>query len=153
VKLFRSHDVVGAFRFKVELDGLLVGGFSEVTGIQSETEVKPYWEGGVNSHPYYMIEQTKHPRIVLKRGITSSKELWEWYEGVASGKVKRKNGSIIFDNQWGLEICRWNFFEAFPVKWQGPDLNATSGNVAIESVELIHNGLKTIFKNKLPGGL
>ncbi|MDF2644454.1 MULTISPECIES: phage tail protein [Paenibacillus] len=142
----KLHNVGGAFRFEVELDGLIVGGFSEVTGMKSETEVKPLWEGGVNTHPHYMIEHTKYPNIVLKRGITTSSELWEWYNGVAQGKIKRKNGSIILHNQAGTEMCRWNFFSAFPVKWNGPDLNASSGNVAIESIELVHAGLKTIFK-------
>ncbi|WP_261302873.1 phage tail protein [Paenibacillus andongensis] len=142
----KSHNVGGAFRFVVELDGLIVGGFSEVTGMKSETTVKPYWEGGVNTHPHYMIEQTKYPNIVLKRGIAGSSELWEWYDSVTQGKIKRKNGSIILHNQLGKEMCRWNFFSAFPVKWNGPDLNASSGNVAIESIELVHAGLKTIFK-------
>jgi phage tail-like protein len=146
MKLNKSHEVGGAFRFVVELDGLIVGGFSEVTGMQSETEVKPFWEGGVNTHPHYIIEHTKYPNIVLKRGITSSSELWDWYEGVSRGKIKRKNGAVILNNQGGHEVCRWNFLGAFPVKWNGPELNATSGNVAIESIELVHEGLKTIFK-------
>ncbi|PYI55269.1 phage tail protein [Paenibacillus flagellatus] len=141
----RTNDVSGAFRFKVELDGLLVAGFSEVTGIQSETEVMEFAEGGLNTHIHYLPKQTKYPRIVLKRGMTSSSELWDWYDGVAAGKIKRKNGAVILYNHAGKEICRWNFFEAFPVKWHGPDLNATGGNVAVESVEIVHNGLKAIF--------
>lgn len=146
MKQSKTHNVAGAFRFLVELDGLIVGGFSEVSGMRSEIEVKPLWEGGVNTRPHYMIEHTKYPNIVLKRGITSSSELWDWYDSVAAGKIKRKNGSVILHNQAGQEVCRWNFFDAFPVKWNGPELNATSGNVAIESIELVHGGLKTIFK-------
>lgn len=141
----RVNDVNGAFRFKVELDGLLVAGFSEVTGIKSETEVMEYAEGGLNTHVHVFPKQTKYPRIVLKRGITQSSELWEWYDGVAGGQVKRKSGSIILHNHAGKEICRWNFFEAYPVKWNGPDLNASAGSVAVESIEIVHNGLKTIF--------
>jgi phage tail-like protein len=141
----RTNDAIGAFRFKVELDGLLVGGFSEVTGIQSETEVMEYPEGGLNTHVHILPKQTKYSRIVLKRGITQSSELWDWYDGVAGGTIKRKSGSVILHNHAAKEICRWNFFEAYPVKWHGPDLNATSGNVAVESIEIVHNGLKTIF--------
>ncbi|MEF3312942.1 phage tail protein [Paenibacillus sp. GYB004] len=141
----RVNDVNGAFRFKVELDGLLVGGFSEVTGIKSETEVMEYAEGGLNTHVHIFPKQTKYPRIVLKRGMTQSSELWDWYDGVAAGQVKRKSGSIILHNQAGKEICRWNFFDAYPVKWNGPDLNASTGSVAIESIEIVHTGLKTIF--------
>ncbi|UJF34074.1 phage tail protein [Paenibacillus hexagrammi] len=142
----KPHQIGSSFRFLVELDGLIVGGFSEVGGLQSETEVKPFWEGGVNTHPHYMIEHTKFPNLVLKRGIAGSSELWDWYDGVVSGSIKRKNGAVILHNATGQELCRWNFFNAFPVKWKGPDLNAISGQVAIESVELVHEGIKTIFK-------
>ncbi|GGI46863.1 phage tail protein [Paenibacillus marchantiophytorum] len=140
------HYIGGAFRFVVELDGLFVAGFSEVTGMKAETEVKPLWEGGVNTHPHYMIQHTKFPNIVLKRGITNSSELWDWHYNVSQGKIERMNGSIILNNELGKEMCRWNFFNAFPVKWNGPDLNASTGNVAIESIELVHEGLKAIFK-------
>jgi phage tail-like protein len=142
----KLHNVGGAFRFLVELDGLIVGGFSEVTGMKSEIEVKPYWEGGLNTHPHYMVQHTKYPNIVLKRGITNSSELWDWYNGAVQGKIKRKNGSILLYNLEGKEMCRWEFTDAFPVKWNGPDLNAATANVAIESIELVHGGLKTIFK-------
>ncbi|RKN75973.1 phage tail protein [Paenibacillus ginsengarvi] len=141
----RLNDAIGAFRFKVELDGLLVGGFSEVTGVGSETEVMEFPEGGLNTHVHYWIKQTKYTRIVLKRGMTQSSELWDWYDGVAGGNVQRKNGSVILYNHGGNEICRWNFFEAFPVKWIGPSLNAAGNSLAVESIEIVHNGLKAIF--------
>ncbi|OCT11379.1 phage tail protein [Paenibacillus pectinilyticus] len=142
----KLHNVGGNFRFLVELDGLIVGGFSEVTGMKSEIEVKPYWEGGLNTHPHYMVQHTKYPNIILKRGISNSSELWDWYNNAAQGKISRKNGSILLYNAEGKEMCRWEFTSAFPVKWNGPDLNASSANVAIESIELVHAGLKTIFK-------
>lgn len=143
--LHRTNDAIGAFRFKVELDGLLVGGFSEVTGIQSEIEVMEYPEGGLNTYKHVWAKQVKYPRIVLKRGVAQSSELWDWYDGAANGKIKRKSGSIILHNYAGEEVCRWNFFEAYPVKWSGPELNASSGSIAVETIEIVHNGLKTIF--------
>jgi phage tail-like protein len=144
----KKYDVSAALRFLVELDGLVVGGFSEVTGLQSETEVMEYNEGGVNNYAHQLPKRVKHPRIVLKRGITNSSELWDWYAGVLIGKVKRKSGSVILNHASGKEICRWNFFESYPVKWNGPDMNATSTGAAIESIEIVHNGLKTIFSKK-----
>jgi phage tail-like protein len=146
VTLSKKYEVGSTLRFLVELDGLIVGGFSEVSGIQAETEVTEYSEGGVNTHVHYWVKQTKYPRIVLKRGMTNSSELWDWYDGVVGGKISRKNGAVILNNQAGKEICRWNFFEAYPVKWLGPSLNASNGSVAIETVELVHNGIKAIFK-------
>lgn len=142
----KAKDVAsGAFRFWVELEGLLVGGFSEVSGLQSETEVEEYNEGGVNDYVHVFPKRTKAPPLVLKRGLTRSPELWEWYEEVVAGRIRRKNGSVILLNHAGQEVCRWNFFEAYPVKWSGPLLNALSNEIAIETLEILHNGLKTIF--------
>ncbi|NHN32422.1 phage tail protein [Paenibacillus agricola] len=140
--------VSAPFLFQVELDGLYVGGFTEVAGLQSETEMIEYMEGGVNDFVHYFPKQKKHPRIVLKRGITRTRDLWDWYEGVSNGKIVRKTGTIILYHTDGYEICRWNFLESFPVKWTGPELNATSSGVAIESIEIVHSGLKTIFSKK-----
>jgi phage tail-like protein len=136
------------FLFEVELDGLYVGGFTEVTGLQAETELVEYLEGGVNDYVHYFPKRTKYPRIVLKRGITRTKDLWEWYEGVLNGNIERKTGTIVLYHTTGYEICRWNFVGAYPVKWNGPDMNSTSSGVAIESIELVHTGLKTIFNKK-----
>lgn len=141
----RINDAIGAFRFKVEIGALLVAGFSEVTGIQSEVEVMEYPEGGLNTYKHVLPKQTKYPRIVFKRGITQSSALWDWYNDVVNGTVVRMSGSIILNNNGGKELCRWNFFDAYPVKWSGPDLNANGGNVAVESMEIVHNGLKMLF--------
>jgi len=142
-------EVFGAFRFLVELEGLAVAGFSEVQGLEAETEMDEYREGGVNGHVYRAPRGIKHPRIVLRRGMTSP-ALWEWYNQHAQGTVarERKNGSIILYRPDGVELCRWNFTEAYPVKWSGPALNAMSSDTAIESVELVHNGLKTIYNRR-----
>lgn len=140
----RTGDAVPAFRFLVELDGLLVGGFSEVTGVQSEIEVMEYAEGGLNDYVHYLPKRIKYPRIVLKRGIALSGELWEWYEAVAGGTMQRKNGAVILYGYDGKETYRWNFFEAYPVKWNGPELHAADSRVAVESIELVHSGLKMI---------
>lgn len=136
----------GVFRFWVELDGMLVGGFSEVTGLQTEVELEEYQEGGVNGYVHRLPKAAKFTPIVLRRGMSSSSELWDWYAQVMAGTVVRKSGSIILQQISGEELCRWNFFDAYPVKWGGPDLNASQSDVAIETVELVHNGLKTIYK-------
>lgn len=140
-------EVFGAFRFLIELEGLAVAGFSEVQGLEAETEMEEIREGGVNGHVHRLPKGIKHPRIVLKRGMTSSPALWEWYDNYAQGAIprKRKDGSIILYKPDGEELCRWNFFGAYPVKWSGPGLNALSSDAAIETVELVHSGLKMIY--------
>lgn len=141
-----NHNVNGAFRFNVELDGMLVAGFSEVQGLESQTEFEEIREGGVNGYVHRLPKGIRNPPIVLKRGLSSSQELWSWYDQSSRGTVTRKSGSIILFKQDGVELCRWNFFEAYPTKWSGPNLSAASSEVAIETVELVHNGIKTIFR-------
>mgnify|MGYP001108681024 CR=1 FL=1 len=136
------QDVVGSLRFCVEIQGLQVGGFSEVTGLQAELEIEEYAEGGVNDFIHRFPKRKKYPPLVLKRGITTSRTLWDWFYQTKIGKVKRTSGSIILQDNRGQEIMRWHFLEAYPIKWVGPEMNATRSQVAVESIEIVHNGLK-----------
>ncbi|MEH1771557.1 MAG: phage tail protein [Nostoc sp.] len=130
-----------AFNFLVEIQGLVVGGFSEVSGLQAETETEDYHEGGVNNFVHRLPKGTKFPNLVLKRGITDSFELWVWHQNVIAGKVQRQNGSVVLLDNTHSEKWRWNFSNAYPVKWAGPDLKADGNTVALETLELAHNGL------------
>ena len=141
-----NHKVNGAFRFVVELDGMLVAGFSEVQGLESQIEYEEIREGGVNGYVHRLPKGVRNSSLVLKRGLSSSQELWNWYSQSSLGTVTRKSGSIILYKQDGLELCRWNFFDAYPTKWSGPSLNAATSDVAIETIELVHNGIKAIFR-------
>jgi phage tail-like protein len=138
----QNRDPYRGFRFRVEIDGITVAHFSEVSGLQIETETEPYEEGGVNDFVHQLPKRTKFQHITLKRGITDIGELWQWHQEVVSGKFKRKNGSIILLDEAGEDRWRWIFASAFPVKWTGPDLKADSNTIAFESVELAHNGIK-----------
>lgn len=131
-----------SFRFLVEIQGLIVGGFSEVSGLQAETEIEPITEGGVNDYVHKLPKITKYPNITLKRGITDSDALWNWHQDVVNGIIKRKSGFIILLDCEGNEKWRWSFERAYPVKWTGPELRADGNTVAVESVELAHNGIK-----------
>ena len=131
-----------SFRFLVEIEGLVVGGFSEVSGLQAETQVEDYREGGVNDFIHRLPKETRYPNLTLKRGITDSDVLWKWHQDVINGKIARKSGYIILLDSEGNEKWRWNFIDAYPAKWVGPDLRADSNTVAFEAVELVHNGIK-----------
>lgn len=121
---------------------MLVAGFSEVSGLTVETEFEEIAEGGVNQYVHRLPSRTRYEPIVLKRGITVMSDLWDWYADVVEGKVVRRNGSIIlFDNRF-IEFRRWNFYDAYPTKWIGPALDASGSQVAVETIELVHNGLK-----------
>lgn len=137
-------NVVGAYRFMVELDGMFVASFSEVSGLAVETELLEVPEGGLNSYVHRLPGRTKLQPLILKRGVTITNELWEWYADVTEGYITRKSGSIILYNEKDQEFRRWNFYDGFPAKWTGPELNATNSGIAVESIELIHNGLKAV---------
>jgi phage tail-like protein len=133
-----------SFRFLIEIQGLIVGGFSEVTGLQAETEIETVEEGGVNDYVHKFPKKTKQFNLVLKRGITDSDSLWKWHQDVVNGKISRKSGFIILLDSQGNEKWRWHFVQAYPVKWSGPDLKADNNAVAIESLELVHNGITKV---------
>lgn len=130
-----------SFRFKVEIDSLVVAGFSEATGLSFETEVETFREGGVNLHEQQLAGPTKYPsRLTLKRGLTDVDTLWSWYQDVMNGRIQRKDTSIILLDSTGEERKRWRFRQVCPVKWVGPELRAGTAEVAFEAVELVHNG-------------
>jgi phage tail-like protein len=129
------------YRFLIEIQGLIVGGFSEVSGLQAETDIEDYREGGVNEFVHKLSKGTKHTNIVLKRGLTDSEVLWKWYRDVVSGKIERKSCSVILLDSIGDEQWRWTFEEAYPVKWIGPDLKGDGNALTIETLELVHQGI------------
>lgn len=136
-----KKDPYASYRFRVEIDGIISAGFTECSGLQWETEYEEYREGGVNDYVHKLAKLTKYPNLVLKRGITDSDELWNWYRDVVNGKIQRKNGSIILIDYQGNEPWRWNFTDAYPVKWNAADLKSDSNTVEIEALELVHTGI------------
>jgi phage tail-like protein len=130
-----------SFRFRVEIGGLAVAYVSDVGGLQVELETEPYEEGGVNNYVHKLPKRTKYQNITLKRGITDLDELWQWHENVVNGTIERRNGAIVLMDVAGNEKWRWDFSQAYPVKWTGPDLKSDSNTVAFETVELAHNGI------------
>ncbi len=135
-------DPYAGFAFLVEIEGLLVGGFTEVTGLQVETEVEEYAEGGMNEFVHRLPGRTRHPsNLVLKRGLTDVDALWAWHQDVARGHVTRRNGTIYLLDRQRVPSLWWDFREAFPVRWSGPELRSESSTVAAETVELVHRGL------------
>ena len=131
-----------SFEFRIEIEGIVSAQASEVTGLSMETETELYEEGGVNDFVHLLPKRTKYQHIILKRGITDKDEMWNWYQDVVNGKFKRKNGAIILMDVIGDDKWRWNFIDAYPVKWTGPELRANSNTVAFESIELAHHGIK-----------
>jgi phage tail-like protein len=138
------NDPFPAFRFEVALDNLPVAGFSECSGLQLEIEVQDYNEGGMNAIVRKFPGRTKQTNITLKRGIVD-RSLWDWFYATTQGTLTFRNGSIVVrDPSGGQEVMKWSFERAFPAKLSGPELNATQNNVAVETLELSHEGLKRL---------
>ncbi|PWB50742.1 MAG: phage tail protein [Candidatus Methanoperedenaceae archaeon] len=139
-KLQRKDDPYKTFNYIVEIEGITVGGFSEVSGMRIETETYPIKEGGLNSFIHMLPKSSKFSDITLKRGITD-RILYDWYMDVVYGIIKRKSGSIILQDIGKVEQRTWYFFEAFPIKWEGSTLGASTSSVATETLVLTHHGL------------
>ena len=152
---FVRYDPYMAFNFLVEIEGLRVGGFSEVSGLESEIAVEDYQEGGLNEFAHKLPGPVTYPNLVLTHGLTDIDTLWAWYHQVSQGLIQRKNGTIMLLDRRRAPAMWWNFRQAYPVKWVGPKFNASSATeVAVEQVELVHQGLsKPLASRGLVGGL
>ncbi|MBV7266249.1 phage tail protein [Erythrobacter ani] len=137
---FRGHN------FRLEIDGITLAGFTEVSGLDIDGDAVDYREG---NDPVNWTRKLpalrKQTNIMLKRGITSNTELWEWHRAIAEGDPDRRDGAVILMNEAREDVGRWNFRAAWPNKITGPQLNATGTEVAVESLELCHEGLEIDF--------
>lgn len=135
-------DPHGNFNFLVEIDGITRAAFQEASGFDSTIDVIEHREGGENTTLRKLPGLTKYSNIVLKWGLTDDRELYDWHRETVLGNVERKNGSIVVLNRLGEEVARWNFVRAWPTKWDGPDFNAEGNDIAIETLELAHEGVE-----------
>lgn len=130
-----------SYNFRVEIDGVTRAGFREASGLDSTQDPVEYREGVDAFTSRKLPGLVKYSNVTLKWGITDDQELLEWRQRAAEGKVERRNGSIVLLDGAGQEKVRWNFVEGWPTKWTGPSLNATGNEVAIETLEIAHEGL------------
>jgi phage tail-like protein len=134
-------DPYRSYNFLVELDGITQASFSECSGLDSHTEVIENHQGGDNV-VYKLPGKTSFSNLTLKWGLTDSTELWAWRLAVMEGNVQRKHGSIVvYDLANSTEVARWNFVNAWPAKWTGPAFDAKGNAIAIETLELAHEGI------------
>ncbi|MFC5475558.1 phage tail protein [Paraherbaspirillum soli] len=131
-----------SYNFYVELGGIVVGGFTSIEGLQSKIEVKTVRQGGVNDLEYKLPGQVTYVDLVLKAGITALDPMWLWYQASMRGEIKRLNGSIYLLNDQGRPTVSWNFYNAWPIEWQGPSLDAAQNLVASQNFTLAHEGIK-----------
>jgi len=140
----KRDDPYRGFKFRVEIEGIQRAGFREVSGLDSAQDAVDYREGDDKTMTIRKLAGlNKFSSITLKRGITDDMQLWNWRKQVMQGKMEgtRKSGAIILMDDEGNDKSRWEFKEGWPSKWTGPSFNATSNDVAIDTLEIVHEGL------------
>lgn len=136
------RDPYHSFRFVVQIDGITRAGFRECSGLDSSQDPVEYREGNEPLTARKLPGLNKYSNISLKRGVTDDKDIWTWRKKAIDGQVERKNGSIILMDDAGEEKVRWNFVNGWPTKWTGPTFNATANEVAIETMDIAHEGVE-----------
>jgi len=133
---------------------VLLGGFSECSGLKMDMEEAKRHEGGLNNTEHRFPTRVTWPNIVLTRGVSRiSQSGWDWLYGFGDGKVKRKDGLIMLMDSRHLPHNIWTFKRGFPVKFEGPKMNGTGNEVAMESLEIAHEGLWQLSILKIGAGL
>lgn len=138
-----SDKFLQQYRFKVTLDEIEAADFVEADGLTAQRDVVEYHEGGENTHHHKLVGPTRFSNIVLRHGTSNSTELWDWIKKAIDGEVKRKNGSIIALKRNGEPAgLRWDFKNAWPCRYEGPRFKAAVSEMAIEVLELAHDGFE-----------
>jgi phage tail-like protein len=135
----KTPDPVGALRFLVKADDCTIGRFAHCHGLSAEYEIEEYAEGGQNAFVHKLRGRMRYPNLVLSRGITHESGLMDWFlQTKRAGE--RGNISVSLLGPDGKPVRRWGFEGAFPVRWEGPVLNARSHTAATETLEIAHRG-------------
>lgn len=134
----------GKFRYKVEIDGLEAGGFSEASGFDASIDVIEYREGDMVQTPMKIPGLKKYGNITLKQGVADSMVMYEWMIAGVEGEVERKTITITILDETETAAASWQVINAWPTKYTAPDFNATSSEIAIESVEIAHEGMTRV---------
>jgi phage tail-like protein len=135
-------DPYAGFNFTVEIDGVTTAGFTEATGMTMEQDVIEHRTGDRENVVTKLPGLKKFPNLVLKRGFTKDDSLWRWRKQVMDGRTERRSGSIVLHNEAREPVLRWNFVQGWPSKLEGPSLNAKTPEIAIETLEIAHEGLE-----------
>lgn len=141
-------DPYGGYNFEVIIndvsnDGKAVkGSFAEASGLEVEVPPIEYRNGSEDITVRKVPGLKKFTNLVLKRGMLGDLAFWNWVVQAMNGLVERKEGSVLLLNENRQEVMRWNFRRGFPCKWTGPGLNAKNNEIAMETLEICHEGLE-----------
>ncbi len=138
------HDPYAGFNFVVEIAGIGAAGFSGVEGLNAWLEVIEYRSGETVGGVRKLPGLRRYANIVLKRGLTQDRQLWDWFRQGVEGSVQRKSCSIVLRDATGQGVLRWNVVQAWPCRWEASALGGTGNDVVLETVELAHEGFELV---------
>ncbi len=159
-------DPFGAFNFTIALvdtssvargvatiataaaEATVTGGFNECGGLESSMQPEEHREGG-SMTTLKFPQRVTWSNIRLRRGMTLSDDLWNWYFAYVQGEGRRRNGIVTLQNELHIPVKAWLFKRGIPVKWSGPAMNAAEGRVAVEELEIAHEGLENYAPSAL----
>jgi len=136
-----SQKLISNHNFKVSVAGLDIGTFSVCEGLAMEFDVFEWAEGGNNEFVHHLPGRQRYPYLTLTGGMTENKALQEWFEKTRD-QAELKEITIELTSQDGKTKRSWTFADAFPIKWTGPRIAAAAGDMATETLEIAHTGLK-----------
>jgi phage tail-like protein len=136
--------------FVVEVDGVQIGTFTEVSGLELEVATETVEEGGENQFVHKLPGRISWPNLRLKRGIIDSNSFFDWVQkssgnGFARGgnKLQRATAAVVLISSTGERLRSWNLVDAFPVKWTGPTFAAGGSETMSEELEIAHHGFSS----------
>jgi phage tail-like protein len=139
------EDALAGYSFSVEIDGVTIAQFKEVSGINAEIQTIEHRENKIGGLPVMkkLPGARKWGDLTLKRGRTDNKALWDWIKSVQDGNMAaaRKNGSIVLMDYQHGETSRFSFVNGWPSKVSIGSLNAGGNDILIEEVTIVHEGL------------
>ena len=136
-----SNLAIGLSLAKAAVFDVALGGFTECSGLDMSMDIEEFREGGRNSGTLVFPKLVKWSKITLKKGVGAGSDLWDWHYGFVEGKGKRRDGVITLLNDMHLPNNIWYFRRGLPTKYSGPSMNASQNQVAIESIEIAHEGI------------
>ncbi|BAY14134.1 phage tail protein [Calothrix sp. NIES-2098] len=135
-------DPLMAYNFTLEISGKRAG-FRECSGLDSSQDPTEYREGNEKVLTVRKLPGlVKYSNISLKYGVTDDTSLWQWLTKAVTGDIERVDGTISLLDDKGAEKLKWKFKAGWPTKWTGATFNATSNEVAIETLEIAHEGIE-----------
>jgi phage tail-like protein len=138
----QRNDPYRGYNFILEIDNVPKGAFSEVGGLTADGDSVDYREGtDIQPNVRKLSGLRKFVNLTMKRGYTQDRSLWQWYVNVMNGVDDRRNVTIVLLNERRQAVLRWHAENAWINKIEGPALKASSNDVAMESLELVHEGL------------